>query len=463
MDLPRLVIGGTQSGVGKTTITLGIMAALKRRGMVIAPYKVGPDYIDPGFHNFVTGNKSRNLDLWLLSEKKINYLFQKNSRNADISIVEGVMGLFDGKGIDSEASTAHLAKVLKAPVILVIDGSGVSTSAAAQVMGYQQYDWDLDLAGVVINRVSGQHHYRLLKEAIERDTGVRCLGYLKRQDNLRLKSRQLGLVPGIEVPELEKKIDELIDLIEESVDLEGLLEIAGGTSNLSEVVQLSELIALEERVKNINSKVRIGVAYDKAFNFYYQDNLDLLEGLGAELVYFSPLEDTSLPQDIDGLYIGGGFPEEFGEELEGNIQMRKELARASQSRLPIYAECGGLLYLTESLTDKVGDTYQMVGLIPTASTMTDRLQRFGYVEVELEDNLFNLKGTILPAHEFHYSRLVDDSHLGYSYRIKRKTREWECGVNHNNLLAGYPHLHFYSKPELAYQYIKRCYQYRKRK
>ncbi|MCK4258117.1 MAG: cobyrinate a,c-diamide synthase [Halanaerobiales bacterium] len=462
--LPRLVIAGTQSGVGKTTITLGLMAAICRCGMKIAPYKVGPDYIDPGFHSYVTKVKSRNLDLWLLNEDKIAYLFYKNSIDADISIVEGVMGLYDGRGTNHEASTAHLAKVLKAPVVLVIDGSGISASAAAQVLGYKLYDKEVNLAGVIINRVSGEVHYKLLKEAIERDTGIRCFGYLKKTDQIHLKSRHLGLVPGIEVDKLQSQVEQLTEMVEESVDIDGLIELSKNAIpfDLESKISLTcsnEISKLKAKL-NLDHPVRIGLAYDEAFHFYYQDGLDLLKELGAELVEFSPLHDVKLPDNLDGLYIGGGYPEVFANQLEENQSLRNSIKNAINKGLPTYAECGGLMYLTQEIKTAEDDTYQMVGVIPTMSMMTSKLQRFGYVEVELGQNLFDLSREIIPAHEFHYSKIQDDDELNYSYNINRRKKNWECGVTMKNLLAGYPHLHFYSNPRLAYGFIKKCVKYR---
>ncbi|AZR74548.1 hypothetical protein BBF96_14825 [Anoxybacter fermentans] len=463
MNLPRLVIAGTQSGVGKTTITLGIMAALSRRGFKVAPYKVGPDYIDPGFHTFVTNTKSRNLDLWLLTEEKVKYLFQKNSRDFEISIIEGVMGLYDGVGTKKDkASTAHLAKVLKAPLVLVIDGSGISASAAAQVLGYQLYDRNIDFKGVIVNKVSGEAHYQLIKEAIERDTGIKCFGYLPKTAQIELKSRHLGLVPGMEVKELKSQIDKLIKLVEDFINLEGLMELGKKAPQLKIQKESEEIRQLKIKARDISS-VKIGIAYDKAFNFYYQDNLDLLKELGAELVYFSPLYDSKLPSDLDGLYIGGGFPEVFGAELEENKSMRQSIAWAIKNRMPVYAECGGLMYLTREIKTLNNQSYQMVGAILTASIVTERLQRFGYVEIKMGKNLFNVQGCVIPAHEFHYSKLQDDSKLPYTYQIRKKTKNWQCGVGTENLLAGYPHLHFYSYPRLALEFILRCWEYRIRR
>ncbi len=318
MKMPRFVIGGTQSGVGKTTVSVGIMKALSKRGLNVQPYKIGPDYIDPAFHSFVTGNKSRNLDSWMLEERAINDIFVKNSFDKDISVIEGVMGLYDGFGIEKDnGSTAHVSKILKSPVVLVIDGNGVSSSAAAQVLGYKLYDEKVKIKGVIVNNVSGQKHYELIKEAIEKFTGIKCVGYLKKNIDIKLESRHLGLIPTVEVENLNKKLDKLSSMIEETIDIDEIIEISKEVSTLYYTYNNDN----KTRLKDVN----IGVALDKAFNFYYQDNLELLEELGAKLVYFSPLKDRKLPDNLHGLYLGGGFPEVFAKELEENRELRNEI------------------------------------------------------------------------------------------------------------------------------------------
>lgn len=463
MQLPRMVIAGTESGVGKTTVTLGLMAALRRRGLRVGPYKVGPDYIDPGFHTFAAGRVSRNLDLWLLPEETMLALFVRHSAGSDLAVIEGVMGLYDGVGTQSQYSTAHIAKTLHAPVVLVIDGSGVAASAAAKVLGYRMYDPEVQLAGVIVNRVGGEAHYQLLREAIERDTGVRCYGYLTRNDQIQLKSRHLGLIPGIETGALERKLGELAGLVERSMDLDGLLQLA------KEAVPIAAapVVPAVERWKGEMARngtagrecLRIGVAYDEAFHFYYQDNLDLLEELGAALVRFSPLRDRTIPADIDGLYIGGGFPEVFAAELEANSTMRHSLASAIRGDLPAYAECGGLMYLCRAIRTLDGSSYEMVDVIPAVAEMTGTLQRFGYVHVTMGENLFHLQGTTVPGHEFHYSRLVSGQLLSESYSVLKRGWSWSCGIKTGQLLAGYPHLHFYSNPDLAGAFVQRCREY----
>lgn len=454
MEIPRIVIAGTQSGVGKTTISTGIMRALVLRDIDIQPFKVGPDYIDPAFHSFVTGNKSRNLDSWMLDEETLRELFAKNSYNKRISVIEGVMGLYDGFGVQKDmGSTAHVSKILKAPVVLVIDGSGMSSSAAAMVLGYKMYDTEVSIDGVIINNVSGEKHYELLKKVIEKDTGITCFGYLKKNLNIKLESRHLGLVPSVEVNDLEKKLNELAKMVEDTVDIDGIVNLADKSSSLNVT-----------RKKDVCNKktINIGVALDKAFNFYYQDNLDFLEELGANLIYFSPLKDKNLPTDLHGLYIGGGFPEVFASELENNKEIRDEIKKASLNGMPIYAECGGLMFLTNSITNLEDKSFDMVGVFNKDARMTKRLQRFGYVYVNINKSCPISEGNdIVKAHEFHRSSLNDNDKETYAYKVdkirdKKIQKSWECGLLKNNTLGAYAHIHFYANKKLAENFISNC-------
>ncbi|MCT4607394.1 MAG: cobyrinate a,c-diamide synthase [Marinisporobacter sp.] len=460
MKLPRFVLAGTQSGVGKTTISTGIMAALKNRGMNVQPFKVGPDYIDPAFHTFVTENKSRNLDSFMLDEDTIKKLFIKNGKDKDIAVIEGVMGLYDGYGVKKdEGSTAHVSKIIKAPVILIINGKGMSSSAAAQVLGYKLYDEDVDIKGIIINNISGDAHYELLKESIERDTKIKCVGYLKPNKNIELKSRHLGLIPSVEVKNLERKIDEIAKMVEETIDLDGLLAIASSTP---------EMDAPLEKIKSIGENVNIGVPLDNVFNFYYEDNLDLLKDLGANIIYFSPLKDEKLPQDLQGLYIGGGFPEVFAKELEGNISMKNSIKEGIEKGLPTYAECGGLMYLSEAITTLEGKKYNMVGIFHTESKMTKRLQRFGYVHVNMEKSCVIAKeNKSTRAHEFHRSMIEDHEKNEYVYRVDKirngeKIKSWQCGVKKYNALGAYAHIHFYSNISIAKDFVENCLRFKDR-
>ncbi|RJX24775.1 MAG: cobyrinate a,c-diamide synthase [Dethiobacter sp.] len=454
------MLAGTHSGVGKTTISMGIMHVLTRF-MHVQPYKVGPDYIDPAFHTHITGRHCRNLDGWLLEEDTLKYLFLKNGSLAEICVIEGVMGLYDGAGTGKDqGSTAHIAKILNVPVVLVLDGKGMAASAAAMVLGYQQYDPMVKIRGVIINNVKGENHYRLLKEAVERDTGVKVVGYLPANEEIRLPSRHLGLVPRGEIEELQQKLERLGDMVRATIDLQAFLRIAG---------EYTPPFGFSRPTPEKIAEVRLAVAYDQAFNFYYRDNLDLLEELGAELVFFSPMEEEKLPGNIDGLLLGGGFPEVFARELEANVALRKEIGARIPEELPVYGECGGLMYLSGGIVDNQGDFFAMTGAFPGTVKMTKRLQRFGYVEVELQSgNILGKKGERVRAHEFHHSLLVDEGGHEYSFRVKKirdgeVTATWECGIKRMNMLASYPHLHFYANLSVPSSLVYKCREYKQRR
>ncbi len=445
-----IMIAGAASGVGKTTISLGIMAAFSNRGNRVVPFKVGPDYIDPGFHKFVTNNPSYNLDSWMIKEETLEYLFRRNLREGDIGIVEGVMGLYDGFGIDKDnGSSAHVSKILDIPVVLVINARGMSSSAAAMILGYKLYDTEVDIKGVILNQVSGEAHYELLKGVIERDVGVECLGYLPSNLDISLNSRHLGLIPAEEVDNLRKKTNELADLVERYVDLDKLEKISKYDNNIKDIK--NPISRFNDRFKGL----RIGVARDKAFSFYYEDNFKLMKELGIEIVEFSPLNDKDIPSNIDGLYMGGGFPEVFGNQLQENKMFRENLRRHLEEGLPAYAECGALMYLTEGITDLDGEYFEMVGFFHTSSKMTKRLQKFGYVEVDF-DRTVKTK-----AHEFHRSLVKEDENSKYKYVVKKirngkVTSKWKCGLVKENTLAAYAHIHFYSNPEFIIDLLERC-------
>jgi cobyrinic acid a,c-diamide synthase len=432
------MLAGTNSNVGKTTVTIGILAALKKRGLSVMPYKTGPDYIDPMFHRFVTGNPSRNLDTWMLEDDVIKYLFTRNLTKNNIGLIEGVMGLYDGYGIQTEkGSSAYLSKVIGAPVILIINGRGMSGSAAALVKGFVEFDPEVNIAGVIINQLSSDKHYTLLKEIIEEHTGVKCLGYLPKNMDITLDSRHLGLIPVDELEGLEKNIDLLSNLVEKHIDLDQLVKLAAYEFPEPEIED--PFVDYYGSYKGMT----VGIARDEAFNFYYDDNIEILKKLGVELVEFSPIWDHELPA-VDALYIGGGFPEIFGKELEGNISFREDLKEKLIEGLPCYAECGGLMYLTKSITMLDGTTYETTGFFPADTKMTKRLQRFGYIEVvaEFPEKKVNIRG-----HEFHHTIINSEAELKHLYRVTKKDNSWQEGIVKNNVLAGYPHIHFYSNPE----------------
>lgn len=450
---PRIVIAGTQSGVGKTTVATGLMAVLSK-SLRIQPFKVGPDYIDSAYHTFITGRKCRNLDGYLLSEEIIRYLFCKNSAGAQMAVVEGVMGLFDGaRPQNDEGSTAQVAKILKAPVILVLDGSGMATSAAAMAAGYQNFDKALEVAGVIINRVSGEGHYRILKEAIEHHTCLRVFGYLTEEAEIELPSRHLGLVPSVEMPDLREKLGRLANMIEKTVEIKELIDFA---ASWDRGIPISSF-----RVEKLAppGSINLAVAWDKAFNFYYWDNLDLLEDLGANLQYFSPLEDKDIPPSSQGILMGGGFPEVFAGELEDNLSMKENIRMHLAKGIPYLAECGGLMYLMERLILLDGRSFKMVGWLSGVCRMTQRLQRFGYAELELQKGcIYGQAGLKTRIHEFHHSQ-VEEVNEPRAYLLSKDLsqtkRNWQCGFIKGGGIAGYPHFHYYSNIELARNFMNK--------
>lgn len=468
---PRVVIAGSKSGAGKTTVTIGLMAALNKR-IRVQPFKVGPDYIDPAYHAFITGRKSRNLDGWLLEEDVLRYLFLKNMAMADCAVIEGVMGLYDGVGsadLNSagSGSTAQVAKTLQAPVILVVDASGMGASAAALVLGYRQFDPSLKLAGVIFNRVSGEKHYRILADAVFRHAGVRSFGYLSKDLEVELPSRHLGLVPSVEIESLSAKTEKLSSRLEKTVAVDEILHLAYDWPE--PVPQSAFAIKSISGVKNSPpvKGLPIGVAYDDAFNFYYWDNLDLLEEMGAQLIFFSPLRDRKVPDGLAGLMLGGGFPEVFAADLTKNQDMKDSLYKSLSDGMPYIAECGGLMYLLESLEDFQGIRYPMVAWLPGMSRMTRYLQRFGYARMELKaDCVWGMQGESIRVHNFHHSVTVGTT-LPEAFILTRPSghgREeetWAGGYVKGAGAAGYPHLHFYSNTNFARNFLLAAAQYAK--
>lgn len=442
----KITIAGVSSGVGKTTISLGLMRALMKRGKNVQPFKVGPDYLDPMYHRFVTGNISKNLDEYMLDDEQIKFVFKNSMIDKDIAVIEGVMGLYDGIGDNIDRySTSAISKLLKSPVILIIDGRGVGASAAAMVLGYKNLDKNVEIVGVIANNVRTKRHYDILKSSIEKHCGVEVLGYLPPTSDISLKSRHLGLLPSNEVEDLEKKVEMISDLIEEYIDVDRIVDLSEG-----EVVNTSFELSMfteDPEILELARGKKIALAYDEAFNFYYQDNLDLLESIGVEIVRFSPLHDTKLPE-ADMLYIGGGYPEEFADILEKNIEMRRAIKKAHDENFPIYAECGGLMYLGNSLVDKNGRVFEMVGAIDGQSKMTDSLKRFGYcIATSKIDNLIVDRGQDICGHEFHHSIFETDLDTVFEIRkiVNSKVLdEWSGGYFVNNTLASYIHIHFYN-------------------
>ena len=447
-----IVIGGTTSGVGKTTIAVGLTAALKRRGMKVQTFKVGPDYIDPSHLSSASGAPCRNLDTWLLPKDAVVELFHRATAGADVAIIEGVMGLFDGHSPDNDVgSTAELAKLLNAPVALVADASKVARSIAATVLGFKMFDPKLTISGVILNGVSGEGHLRFVKSPVEEASHIPVFGYMSIQDDLKMPERHLGLVPTSEKGISKEFLAKLSNAIEQTIDVDQLLRSATVISAPSDTN--SKLFPQEDT----RNRIRIAIAHDKAFSFYYEDGLDLLSAWGAELVPFSPLEDTTLPNGVAGVYIGGGFPEMFAKELSDNEPMKASLRAAAMRDIPIYAECGGLMYLGNRLTDFEGGEYIMAGLVPSSSLMSRSHLSIGYRTLEaLSDGPLLKKGEAVRGHEFHWSTLdTEPSNEHAAYVVQEHSGRLE-GFRSGSVLASYIHLHMGSRADLASNFVDAC-------
>jgi len=455
-----VVIAGTKSGSGKTTLSLGIMAALVKRGFGVAPFKVGPDFIDPGHHGRITGMASRNLDGWMLSKDYNLESFERNTKDSDIAVVEGVMGLYDGYDGKSEAgSTAQMAKWLGLPVILVVDAKSMARSAAAVIMGFERFDPGLSFAGVIFNNLGSQRHLQYLIDAVGENVGIPCLGGLVIDEKIAIPERHLGLVTQEDHALGREIIDLLADIVEKSIDLDFLVK------NLPKINVSNRLEPLSRNA--MEKTVRIAVARDNAFCFYYQDNFELLEGQGAELAFFSPIAGHDLPPDIDGLYIGGGYPELFGDKLAKNSKLRDRIKKKSNDGMPIYGECGGFMYLCEALLDQHGNRYPMAGCFPFTTRMFSQLKALGYREITLtRDTVIGNQGMIVRGHEFHYSELTTNTpDVQNAYRISDRSGldKPPDGYRVKRTLGSYNHLHFGSQPEAAKHFVENCLTYQHQK
>jgi cobyrinic acid a,c-diamide synthase len=441
-----LLVAGTASGVGKTTVSLAIMAGLRRRGKTVQPFKCGPDFLDTGHHTRVCGRAARNLDTWMLSVDANRNVLRDAAQDADVVVAEGMMGLFDGKSGDAEAgSSAEIAKLLKLPVVLVVDAAKSARSIAAVVLGFELFDPELQLAGVILNRVGGERHFRILETAIRASCKTRILGWLPNEPRIAIPERHLGLYGATESAVIE--IETLAELAETHLDLDALSTLE---------CRLESVEGRRVTRTEVGETVRVGVAFDKAFSFYYEDNFDLLRNHGAEIVQFSPVNDKCLPHDLDALYLGGGYPELYADQLSRNRPMLEEVNAFAASGKPVYAECGGMLYLSRSLTVVDGTIYPMVGVLPLSMEMTTGLVQFGYVTVEFtEDCLLGYKGAVVRGHSFHYSRVTSREGIETSYQVQYSlsgNEEFE-GFHQENVLASYIHLHFQANPAVAEHFV----------
>lgn len=444
--VPRILLGAAASGSGKTLITCGLLQALKNRKLQVTSFKCGPDYIDPMFHSRVIGTKSRNLDSFFADEDTVRYLLEKNARDCEISVIEGVMGYYDGlAGISPKASAYDVAKITKTPAVLIVNAKGMSLSAAAFIKGFVEYQEDSQIRGVILNQVSSMMYPRL-KQIIEEELSIKVYGYVPVVKDCVLESRHLGLVMPEEIVDLQQKLMELAEILEKSVDIDGLLELAEHAEELP--VQESPV------AYHTGRKIRIALAKDEAFCFFYQDNLELLEEMGAELVPFSPIHDKKLPEHIDGMLFHGGYPELYAKKLSENKEMLAAVCAAVQTGIPYMAECGGFMYLHQEMEDMKGHSWPMAGVIHGKSWRTPRLTRFGYITLE-DGTCFGEHVGAIRAHEFHY---FDSDRCGEAYTAKKplSSRSWKCIHSDGQGMSGFPHMYYYSNLRVPEQFLRAC-------
>lgn len=451
MKYPRILIGAPSSGSGKTMITCGILQVLVNRGLKVSSFKCGPDYIDPMFHSNVIGTKSGNLDTFFTDEETTRYLFTKTASGSQISVLEGVMGYYDGiGGIHTKASTYDVARVTKTPVIFVVNCKGMSLSIVASIKGFLAYKEDNQIQGVILNQISPMVYPRI-KEAIERELNIKVFGYVPTLKALTVGSRHLGLVMPTEIEDLTENLNSLAKHLEMTVDIEGLIELSKQAEPLQTAAPVYD---------KLSKTVRIAVAKDEAFCFLYQDNMDLLNQMGAQLVEFSPIHDRKLPDNIQGIILSGGYPELYARELSENISMKKSISSAIVCNMPCIAECGGFMYLHEQMEDTCGLTYDMSDVIKGKAFKTDRLNRFGYITIysKRKQILLENPSETIKGHEFHY---FDSTSCGDTYIAKKPIdgRTWYCIHGKDNLIAGFPHLYYYSNPKAAYRFLEKCAQW----
>lgn len=452
MNTPKIVVAGATSGVGKTAITTAIMYALTKNGFHVQPFKIGPDFIDPSYHNLVTGRPSRNLDVWMMGKNGVLKCFNNSSQGADVAIIEGVMGLFDGlSGKDDYASTAQIAKILDAPVILVIDAGKAARSIAAIALGFLHFDKKLKIAGFILNNVAGDKHARFVQDAFACKVNVPIIGIVRRDKKITIEERHLGLIPALELQKKKRSIYQSAKYISEQIDIDKI-------KSLCKPINRNKTIQKEFP----DTRIRVAVALDESFNFYYEDNFDALRKQQAELIFFSPVNDVELPENIHGIIIGGGFPEILADKLEFNQAMIKSISKAATNGMPIYGECGGLMYLTRSIrTNNEGKKkrQKMVGLIEADTFMSGKLT-LNYTEADCTssffEDIYKIRG-----HEFHYSNIENistDSKFAYNMRRGNGVDNKRDGFVVYNCLASYMHLHF-ANNRLPERFIKSCLEF----
>lgn len=454
MKYPRIMISAGSSGSGKTLITCGLLRALMKRGLKVASFKCGPDYIDPMFHTEVIGTYSRNLDTFFTDENTTKYLFASTASMADISIMEGVMGFYDGlAGISTKASAYDVANVTNTPVLLIVNAKGMSVSLIPHILGFLQYRKDHQIKGVILNQVS-KMLYQEWKPRIEEECGIKVCGYVPKWTDFTLDSRHLGLIMPNEIEKLQDKLDAFAEVLEDSLEIEEIIKISQS---------VKELVYESPELPVIGEKIRIALAKDEAFCFMYEDNLELLRKMGAELIPFSPLHDTLLPDHVHGILLYGGYPELYAEKLSENKTMKESIYHAIKIGIPCMAECGGFMYLHKNMEDLKHNSYKMVGLLDADAYRTDRLGRFGYIElISQKEQMLGEDVGIIKGHEFHY---FDSTSCGDAFFAKKplKNKGWTCIQATDNLLAGFPHLYYYSNLKVPERFLRKCLKWKEKK
>jgi len=452
-DCPRILIAGDRSSSGKTTIVAGLLSALRSRGLQVQPFKVAMDYIDPSYHTWITGRSCRNLDGYLMTQAAIKEIYAHAAESADIAVIEGVRGLYEGYDGDL-GSTAQIAKLLRTPVIFVVDARSITRSCAAIVKGYMDFDPQVDFKGVILNKVGSERHAQKAIKEIERYAGVEVVGVIRRNEDMHLAMRHLGLVPVLEGKTrhegFPERVDKIRQIVEEGLNLARILEIA------KEAQPLPEVEPDLYRQNALGQGIRIGVARDEAFNFYYRDNLELMELAGAKVVPFSPVHDRALPQ-VDGIYIGGGYPELYARELSENAGMRSALEKAHERDLPIYAECGGLMYLAREI-EWDGACHEMIGLVP-GKARRGSTRVVSYVHGAITQNCaLGKAGESIMGHEFHHSEMLMDEGVKYAIRLERGTgiKDGWDGMCEGNMVASYTHVHSASFRGFPANFMQAC-------
>lgn len=449
INIPRIMISADGSGSGKTTVVCGIIKAIIKRKINVFSCKCGPDYIDPMFHKKILKTESKNIDSFFCEDELLKELFYRHTKNGGFSVLEGVMGYYDGISLnDTYGSSYHIAGILKTPVILVIDARKKALTTAAVIKGLLEFKKDSNIKGVILNGIS-EKIYEKIKPVIKVNTGIEAIGFLPYDNEYTFESRHLGLIMPDEIEDIHKKTEKLSAAAEKCIDIDRIIEIGKKAASVSFMKRFDYNRPFEKKIK-------IGVAYDDAFCFYYKDNLELLKSAGCEIVYFSPLYDKKIPDGISGILLGGGYPELYLDKLSKNKELRRDIKMKIDEGMPALGECGGFMYMNDTVKDKDGRTFEMVGIVKGEAFFTKRLVRFGYINMTARRDSFLLKkGEKIKAHEFHYWDCTENGDMFLAEKPD-KSKDWKCMYQYKNFIGGYPHIYYYSNTDFAFGFVKKC-------